>query len=153
MFVKDFNLVVTVVSRGHSDKVMESAKLAGAEGATIITGRGNSIHETDTVLGVSIQPEKEIVLVLVRKQIRKKVMREICKNSGLTEEGQGLCFSMPVDEVGGIIHLLDNKKSKQTEPKREVKKLEREDNKKQENKTENKKEENNPQNNSEANNK
>ena len=109
MFLKDFNLIVAIVARGHSDKVMQSAKKAGAEGATIITARGNSIHETDTVLGVSIQPEKEVVLLLVKKTIRKKVMREVCRSSGISEEGQGVCFSLPVDEVGGISHLLGKK--------------------------------------------
>ena len=111
MFLRDFNVVITVVTRGHSDKVMESAKKAGAEGATIISARGNSIHETDTVLGISIQPEKDVVMILVKKQIRKRVMREICSSSGLSDAGQGICFSLPVDEVGGIVHLLNNHKS------------------------------------------
>ena len=111
MFVKqDFNLIVTVVARGFSDNVMEAAKNAGAEGATIINARGNGIHENDTVLGVSIQPEKEVVMILVRKTIRKKVMREICKHCGLGEEGKGICFSLPVDEMSGVSHLLGVKK-------------------------------------------
>lgn len=106
MYIKDCSLIIAIVNRGYSDNVLQSAKQAGAEGATIINARGNSIHETDTVLGVNIQPEKEVVMIIVRKPLRKKVMREICKTSGLAEEGQGLCFSVPVDEVGGINHLL-----------------------------------------------
>jgi len=108
MFLKqDMNIIVTVVTRGFADKVMESAKSAGAEGATIFNARGNGIHETDTILGVSIQPEKEVVLIVVRKNIRKKVMRAICVDCGLNEEGKGLCFSMPIDEIGGINHLME----------------------------------------------
>lgn len=108
MFLKqDLSLIVTVVARGFSDKVMEAAKIAGAEGATIFTARGNGIHESDSILGVSIQPEKDVVLIVVHKSIRKKVMREICKNTGLNEEGKGLCFALPIDELGGVRHMAN----------------------------------------------
>ncbi len=113
MFLKqEFNLIVTIVDRGFSDPVITSARSAGAEGATIITARGAGIHETDTFMGVAIQPEKEMVLILVKKLIRKKVMREICKSCGLTDEGKGMCFSVPVDEIGGITHLMGLSKKK-----------------------------------------
>lgn len=115
MFVKqDFNLIVTVVEKGFSDPVIAASKTAGAEGATIITARGAGIHENDTFLGVAIQPEKEIVLILVKKAIRKKVMREICKACGLTDEGKGMTFSIPVDEIGGINHLMSLSKGRHT---------------------------------------
>lgn len=108
MYLKqDLNVIITIVARGFSDRVTESAKNAGAEGATIFNARGTGIHESDSILGVSIQPEKEVVMIVVRKNIRKKVMREICKNCGLNEEGKGLCFAMPIDELGGVSHLTD----------------------------------------------
>lgn len=108
MFLKqDMNVIITIVTRGFADKVMESAKSAGAEGATIFNARGNGIHETDTILGVSIQPEKEVVMIVVRKNIRKKVMRAICVDCGMNEEGRGLCFSLPIEEIGGINHLMN----------------------------------------------
>lgn len=107
MFLKqDFSLIVAIVSKGFCDVVISASKQAGAEGATIINARGSGIHEQDTFLGVAIQPEKEIVLILVKKAIRKKVMREIVKNCGMTDEGRGMVFSLPVDEIGGISHLL-----------------------------------------------
>ncbi len=109
MFIKqDLSLIVTIVNKGFSDPVITAAKGAGAEGATIVSARGTGTHEGEKVLGVSIQPEKELVLILIRKSIRKKVMRDICKVSSLNDEGRGMTFSMPVDEVGGIAHLLGN---------------------------------------------
>ena len=108
MFLKqEFNLIVTIVDMGFDDLVITAAKNAGAEGATIITARGAGIHETDTFMGVAILPEKEMVLVLVKKSSRKKIMREICKSCGLNDEGKGMCFSLPVDEIGGITHLMN----------------------------------------------
>lgn len=120
MFLKqEFNLIITIVDRGFSDPVIKAAKSAGAEGATIITARGAGIHETDTFMGVAIQPEKEVVMTLVKKLIRKKVMREICKSCGLTDEGKGMCFSLPVDEIGGISHLMALAKKRKTIDKKE----------------------------------
>ncbi|GEM_PF-213372 len=108
MFLKqDMNVIITVVTRGFADKVMEAAKSAGAEGATIFNARGNGIHESDTILGVSIQPEKEVVMIVVRKNIRKKVMRAICVDCGMNEEGRGLCFSLPIEEIGGVNHWME----------------------------------------------
>lgn len=107
MFIKDnFNLVIAIVSKGFSDQVITASKQAGAEGATIINARGSGVHERDTFLGVAIQPEKEVVMILIRKAIRKKVMREIVKNCSLNDEGRGVVFSLPVDEIGGISHLM-----------------------------------------------
>ncbi len=117
MFLKqDMNVIVTVVTRGFADKVLEAAKSAGAEGATMFNARGNGIHENDSILGVSIQPEKEVVLIVVRKNIRKKVMRAICLNCGMNEEGRGLCFSLPIEEIGGVHHWMELAGSKRAAP-------------------------------------
>ncbi len=135
MFLKqDMNVIIVIVNRGFADKVLEAAKSAGAEGATMFNARGNGIHETDTILGVSIQPEKEVVMIVVRKNIRKKVMRAICVDCGMNEEGRGLCFSMPIEEIGGVNHLMDLVGGK----KRVVSKPVAKSNQTQSNKTENK---------------
>jgi nitrogen regulatory protein PII len=104
------DLIITVVNRGFSDYVVETAREAGATGATIINARGTSIHETEKFLGVAIQPEKELVLILVRKNDRNKIMSEICAAANLNEEGKGLCFSLPVSNLKGVAHLFDKTK-------------------------------------------
>lgn len=106
----EFDLIITIVNKGFSDYVVGAAREAGATGATILNGRGTSIHETDKFLGVSIQPEKELVLVLVKKSDRNKIMTEICAKANLNQSEKGLCFSLPVSNLKGITHLLNNVK-------------------------------------------
>lgn len=106
---KGYELIVTIVERGHSDYVVEAARSAGASGGTIIYGRGTGIHEKDSILGISIQPEKELILTLVAKSEKKKIMQSILDNTNITQAGKGICFCLPVLDVAGINHLLDKK--------------------------------------------
>ncbi len=101
-----FELIVTIVNRGYSDYVVEAARNAGASGGTIVYGRGTGVHEKDTILGVSIQPEKEMILTLVKATNKKKIMQAIVDGANLNKEGKGICFSLPVEDVAGINHLL-----------------------------------------------
>ena len=101
----EFELIITIVNGGFSSTVVDSAKEAGAGGATLIKGRGTGIHETENFLGVQIQPEKDIIVILTPKADRTRIMQAICKNAGLDTEGHGLCFSVPVEDWSGICHL------------------------------------------------
>ncbi len=107
---KEFDLVVVVINKGFSDYVVDAAREAGASGATIIGGRGTGTHENDSILGIKIQPEKEIVLILVYRTKRNEIMKKICERSNLNEVGKGLCFSLPVSDIAGINHLISTKK-------------------------------------------
>ena len=104
---RKFDLIITVVNRGFTDDVMHAAKSAGATGGTIMHARGTGIHEAERFFGVSIQPEKELVLILIEREKKQDVMRAICLEAGLSTEGRGLSFSIPVDDAVGIVHLQD----------------------------------------------
>ena len=102
-----FELIVAIVNRGFSDLVMDAARKAGASGGTILHGRGTGVHEAAQFFGVAIQPEKELVLILTRAGERRAIMAAIAEGAQLYRQGRGLIFSLPVDEVAGIVHLLD----------------------------------------------
>jgi len=104
---RKFDLILTVVNRGFADTVMDAAKSAGAHGGTVLYARGAGIHEAEKFFGISIQPEKEVVLILVQREYKKNIMLAITKEAGLHKEGKGLSFSLPVDDVVGIVHLMD----------------------------------------------
>ena len=99
-------LIITIVESGFSSTVIEAGKRAGAEGATVLQGRGTSIHENETFMGVDIQPGKEIVLMAVKKSLRKSIMKEIVRASNLGTEGKGLTFCVPIEELAGSPHVF-----------------------------------------------
>ena len=75
---KEFELVITIVNRGFADEVMDAAKAAGATGGTVLYGRGTGIHEAEKFFGITIQPEKEVVLILTPLKTRNAIMKAIC---------------------------------------------------------------------------
>ncbi len=101
---KKYELILTIVNRGFADNVMSAAKDHGATGGTVLYARGAGIHEAEKFFGISIHPEKEVVLILVESEHRREIMQSICEKSGLNTEGKGLTFSIPVDDVAGIVH-------------------------------------------------
>lgn len=118
-----FDLIITIVNKGFSDYVVETARSAGASGATIISGRGVGVHEKDSFFGVSITPEKELVLILVFKENKDRIMTEISTLARLDESGKGLCFSVPVNDVAGINYLIEKNKRAKQQKKREEKSI------------------------------
>lgn len=100
-----FDLIVTIVNRGRALDVVEASKSAGAEGGTILGGRGSGIHETAKVFGIPIEPEKDIVLTLIPTEKTEQVLAAISKEVGLQEAGHGIAFVLEVEKTVGICHL------------------------------------------------
>lgn len=94
-----YQLLVCIVNAGFSQNVMEAARAAGARGGTIIRGRGSANPEAEEFFNISIQPDKEIILILVTDDIKDTVMTAVFKNSGLSTDGQGIAFSIPVERT------------------------------------------------------
>ena len=101
-----FSLVVTIVNKGYSDYVIDASRRAGASGGTVITGRGSGDYESENFLGVVIQPEKEVVLTAVKNSNKDKVMKTIADDLSLKEERRGFCFSLPIEQISGVAHLV-----------------------------------------------
>ena len=62
--MSNVSLIVTIVRKGWGDTVLEASVKAGADGGTVLCGRGSGIHEKQTLLGIPIEPEKEIAVIL-----------------------------------------------------------------------------------------
>jgi len=103
----DFELIVTIISRGKCGTVLDASKDAGAEGGTIIKGRGSGVHEKAKIFSFTIEPEKDIVLTLVPANRTEKVLESIIKAAKLNEPGHGIAFVLDVEKVTGINHLIE----------------------------------------------
>jgi len=100
-----FDLIVTIVNDGFSEEVVDAARAAGAEGGTIIHGRGTGIHENAKLFGMSIQPEKEIILTLVPANKTEQILEAINKAVKLDRPNTGIAFVLGVEKAYGICHL------------------------------------------------
>lgn len=99
---RKYEAVFCIVNEGFSDTVMYAARKAGAAGATIIKGHGSSGREAQASFRIEIQPQKEIVMMVVPEEIKDEVLREIHSAAGLDSKGQGIAFSLPVAGAAGL---------------------------------------------------
>jgi len=99
---KGFELIICIVNNGFTDLVMDAARKEGARGGTIFHGRGTGNPDMEKFFGITISPEKEIVIILVEKEIIEAVLKAINKAAGLETKGQGIAFTMPVSDVVGV---------------------------------------------------
>ncbi len=95
-------LIVCIVNEGFSDAVMDAAKEVGATGGTVIDARGTASKEAEKLFSIVVQPQKEVVMIVVPSEIRDSVLHALYKEVGLNTAGQGIAFSLPVDNVVGI---------------------------------------------------
>lgn len=97
---------MTIVRKGWGNQVIEASLKAGAEGGTIIFGRGVGIHEQQKLMGIPIEPEKEIILSVISRDKEDNVLSGIIKAACLDKPGAGITFVIPVEKVAGIVHAL-----------------------------------------------
>ena len=97
-----YEMVLVLLNRGHTDLVMEAARKEGATGGTVFSSRGVGGEELERILGITIQPEMEMVLMIVHSDKRAAVMRSIGQEAGLSSPARGLVFSLPVTDAIGL---------------------------------------------------
>lgn len=102
----NFDLIVTIVRPGYSEKIIKASREAGAEGGTILMGQGTGIHERKKLPGIPVEPEKEIILTVVPATISQKVLEAIIAAGELDKPGTGIAFVIELKQVAGICHLL-----------------------------------------------
>ena len=100
------SLIVSGVRKGWGSTVLEASVKAGARGGTVLFGRGAGIHEQEKIFGMSIEPEKEIVLTVVYADQVDSVLAEIVRAAELNDTGRGIAFVLPIDQVVGVAHFM-----------------------------------------------
>jgi len=81
---------------------MDAARAVGAKGGTIMHGRGTASKDAEKLFNITVQPEKEIVMILVVEKIRDAVLKALYDAVGVNTEAQGIAFTLPVESVVGL---------------------------------------------------
>ena len=78
-----FDLIIAIANQGSIQQVMEAARAAGAGGGTVVHSRGIQSEQATAFWGLSVQEEKEIVLILAEQEKKTAIMSAVSEKCGM----------------------------------------------------------------------
>lgn len=96
-----FKLIVAFVDPDITEKVIKTAKSAGATGDVVIQAKGSGIDQA-SFLGLSIKDQTDIVLFIVEEHHVDKIMQTVSEECEIEEPGNGILVALGLDKVAGL---------------------------------------------------
>lgn len=96
------SVIVALVNQGNSTEVVSCAKKLGATGGTVINARRAGMSDAVNFLGLPIQEEKEMVTILVDREMLHPITEALNTQFGFDTPAHGIILSLPVDSVVGL---------------------------------------------------
>lgn len=93
-----YKLITVIVNTGYADDVMAEARKAGANGGSIINARGTGTEADVKFFGITLVPEKEMLLIVADKDKVEPIVQAIATVPTLSEPGGGIIFTVNVEE-------------------------------------------------------
>lgn len=100
---KMYNLITVIVDKGRAEKVIDAATEEGSKGGTIVNARGSGIHERSKLFAMEIEPEKEIVLIVAKRDKTQKIIAKIREDLQIDDPGKGIVFTQTVNDAYGLL--------------------------------------------------
>lgn len=94
----NYHLITVIVNHGYADDVMAAARKAGATGGTILNARGTGTEADVKFFGISLVPEKEMLLVVAEKDRVEAILQAVGNVPNLSEPGGGIAYTMSVEK-------------------------------------------------------
>ena len=104
---KALKMIIAIVQRGKADAPVNAAIKAGAPAATVFFGRGQGMRERLGILGVAVQPEKEVIFITLEEWVVDQVLEAMVKAGHLDKPGIGFVFVVPVDRAVGFVEAKE----------------------------------------------
>ncbi len=90
-------LITVILNKGYADDAMAAARKAGAGGGTVVNARGTAREDDAKFFGMHIVPEKEMLMIVVKAEIKNAVLEALRTLPCLQQAGSGIVFSSAVD--------------------------------------------------------
>lgn len=97
-----YELLIVIANQGYTELVMDAARKVHAAGGTVIHARGTGSENAQKFLGVTLVPEKELILIVVKKDQKNDIMNAIMQEAGLESKARSVVFSLPVTQTAGM---------------------------------------------------
>ena len=98
----EHELIFAVVNRGYTEEVMDAARAANAVGGTIVHARSFALEGAQKFFGLTVLPEKEVIMILTESDKRRAIMQNIAEKVGPATDAGAVTFSLPVTGVEGL---------------------------------------------------
>jgi len=97
-----YKSIIAMVKPNLTDPVVDSAKKAGATGATIIAASGTGAKEAKTFFGLSLDIRTDVIIFLVDEGMVAPVLAAIEKAGRFDQPGTGIAFVLAVERISGF---------------------------------------------------
>ena len=97
-----WKMITVIVNTGYADDIMDAARKAGATGGTVTHARGTGTAEDAHFLGVTIVPEKEMIMILAESDKSQAIVDAISSLKCLDEPGIGIIYTQDVKEFKNL---------------------------------------------------
>ncbi len=97
-------LIVVIVSVDKTDELIETARKAGATGATVIHEvRGEGLKASKTFLGLDFSAVRDAILFVATDNSAQDIMNAIQESAGFDENpGSGIAFQLSIEDAVGL---------------------------------------------------
>ncbi|MES9893323.1 MAG: P-II family nitrogen regulator [Candidatus Thiodiazotropha endolucinida] len=103
-----FKLIIALVEDTTTEKVLEAARSAGATGSTVINhARGEGVNQSKTFLGLTLDTQRDVLLLLVEEHLSRTILETISKAGQFDEvPGNGIAFQLDIEDAVGVSHQI-----------------------------------------------
>ena len=109
MKTDNHEVIFAIVNAGFAEDVMDVAREQGVRGGTILNARGVVNEDAAAFYGITLHADKEILMMVVEREIRDQVLNAIYKEMGMAKKAKGIAFSLPVSDVAGLVQHHEQK--------------------------------------------
>jgi len=104
-----FKLLIAFVTDDKTDAVMDAARHAGATGTTVINNaRGEGLEKSKTFLGLTLETQRDVLLLLVEEHLSRKILETIASAGEFdAKPGTGIAFQIDVEDAIGVAHQVE----------------------------------------------
>lgn len=104
-----FKLIIIMSEDHRTQNIIDAAREAGATGCTVLNqARGEGINPTKTFLGLSIDSQVDVILLLAEEHMSREIMEKAAMAGEFDETpGTGITFQIDVEDAIGVRHQIE----------------------------------------------
>ncbi len=105
-----FKLIIALTEEAITDKIVQAARSKGATGSTVISSaRGEGLKVAKTFLGLSLETQRDVILLLVEEHLSREILETIAEAGELdANPGSGIAFTVDVEDAVGVSAQVEN---------------------------------------------